>query len=191
MDLYQRLHERYGLSSEALHLLETTAERQLVGRKECVVREGERNPWLYFVEEGAVRTFVMREERCVILNFAFEGDPVTSSLGGTDDYRARVTIETLEASTLVRLRRSEMEQLFRQSVELANWGRCVAERFLNDYEEYFTNYSWRDKGEQYLRLLAQYPDLLQRVPLKDLASFLLVTPQTLSRIRAEVRWKLP
>lgn len=191
MNLFRRLHERYGLSPEALQLLEKAAERQRFGRKECIVREGERNPWLHFVEEGSVRAYVMREERCVILNFAFEGDPVTSSLGGADDERARVTIETLETTQLVRLRRSEMERLFSESVELANWGRHVAERILHLHEEYFTDYSWRDKGEQYLRLLSQYPDLLQRVPLKDLASYLLVTPQTLSRIRAEVHRKLP
>lgn len=191
MDFFRHLHEYYGLSAEAIDQLSAAAEHLCVGRKECLAREGERNPWLYFIEEGSVRTYVMREERCVILNFAFEGDPATSNLGLEAGDRALVTIETLEPSRLIRFPRARIEELFSQSAELANWGRRVSGRILRSHETYFVDYSWRDAGEQYLRLLSLNPALLQRVPLKDLASYLLVTPQTLSRIRAEVHRKLP
>ena len=42
-------------------------------------------------------------------------------------------------------------------------------------------------SRQYERLLREYPQLLQRIALKDLASYLMLTPQSLSRIRAELR----
>ena len=44
-----------------------------------------------------------------------------------------------------------------------------------------------DKSEQYKRVLREYPQLLQRIALKDLAAYLFVTPQSLSRIRAEIK----
>lgn len=191
MDYFERIRTEYGLSTEAVRALSAEAERVSVGRKECLVREGGRDTWLYFVERGSLRTYVMREERCVILNFAFEGDPATSALGASPDGISLCTVETLEPSVLLRIPRIRMEELFRHSAELADWGRRVAERMLRSHEEYFAEYSWREKGKQYYRLLAEYPELLRRVPLKDLASYLFVTPQTLSRIRAELRRKLP
>lgn len=191
MDFFERIRNDYGLSAEAVRILAAEAERIGSGRKECLVREGGRDTWLYFVEEGSLRTYVMREERCVILNFAFEGDPATSVLGTAPGGISRCTVETLKPSRLIRIPRARMEKLFHDSAELADWGRRVAERMLRSHEEYFADYSWREKGKQYFRLLAEYPELLQRVPLKDLASYLFVTPQTLSRIRAELKRKLP
>ena len=62
-----------------------------------------------------------------------------------------------------------------------------AEEQLRRHEEYFADFAWRDKSEQYKRMLREYPQLLQRIALKDLAAYLFVTPQSLSRIRAEIK----
>ena len=191
MDFFERIRNDYGLSAGAVRTLAAAAERIDAGRKTCLVREGERDAWLYFVEEGSLRTYVMREDRCVILNFAFEGDPATSVLGVAPSGLAFATVETLEPSRLVRIPRMRMDELFRSSAELADWGRRMSERMLRSHEEYFADYSWREKGKQYFRLLAEYPELLLRVARKDLAAYLFVTPQTLSRIRAAVKRKLP
>ena len=55
------------------------------------------------------------------------------------------------------------------------------------HEDYFADYAWRGKREQYGRMLREYPQLLQRIALKDLAAYLFLTPQSLSRIRAGVK----
>ena len=62
-----------------------------------------------------------------------------------------------------------------------------AEEQLRRHEEYFADFAWRDKSEQYKRVLREYPQLLQRIALKDLAAYLFLTPQSLSRIRAEIK----
>ena len=63
----------------------------------------------------------------------------------------------------------------------------LSDYFLGEYENYFINDSWSDAREQYETLLRTRPDLFQRVPLKHIASFLQITPQSLSRIRASVK----
>lgn len=191
MDFFERMRERYGLSAEAAQMLADGAQRLEFGRKECVVREGERDVWLYFVERGTVRSFVLREDRCILLDFAFEGDPATPLLGMDPSGLSRCTIETLEPSLLVRIPRKRLEELFGQVAELSDWGRRVVERVLRSHQIYFADYAWREKGDQYFRLLAEHPELLQRIALKDLAAYLFITPQTLSRIRARLRQKLP
>ena len=85
------------------------------------------------------------------------------------------------------LTREEIDRLFAADAELADWGRRMAEEQLRRHEEYFADFAWRDKSEQYKRVLREYPQLLQRIALKDLAAYLFLTPQSLSRIRAEIK----
>lgn len=100
---------------------------------------------------------------------------------------SRQTIETMEPTTLVRIPRARMDALFAGNVELADWGRRMAEEQLRRHEDYFADYAWRDKREQYGLMLRKYPQLMQRIALKDLAAYLFLTPQSLSRIRAGVK----
>lgn len=187
MDFARILHERYGLSDEGIGRLTEHATRTEHARKETVIEEGQRDPDLCFVAEGSVRTFVMREDKCVIFSFSFEGDPATSTLGMQPGGVSHQTIETMEPTTLVRIPRSHMDTLFAQNAELADWGRRMAEEQLRRHEDYFADYAWRDKREQYERMLREYPQLMQRIALKDLAAYLFLTPQSLSRIRAGVK----
>lgn len=185
MDFRERLIAEQGLSPHSADLLMQHAQRLTFAARQTVVCEGGRNPWAWFVEEGSVRTFVMREEKCVILQFAFEGEAIAAGFGS--ESRARCTVETLEQTAFVRFPREALERLFASEAELADWARRMVERMLRMHEEYFADYCWMDKSRQYERLLSEYPQLLQRVPLKDLAAWLFVTPQTLSRIRARIK----
>ena len=175
MEFTEILRGRYGLSERAAGVLMRHASQSVHARKEIIVEEGQRDQEIRFVTEGSARSYVMREDKCVILSFAFEGDPTGH------------TIETMEPTTLVRLPREEIDRLFAADAELADWGRRMAEEQLRRHEEYFADFAWRDKSEQYKRVLREYPQLLQRIALKDLAAYLFLTPQSLSRIRAGVK----
>lgn len=185
MKFTEILRERYHLSPQSIERLSAVAEQVDYDRRTLIVDEGQRHPYLYFVERGAVRCYVMREERAVMLSFAFEGDAASLAPPEHANGGSRCRIETLEPTRVVRFARPQLEELFAAHTELAEWGRRLVEQHLRIYEEYFADYAWMDKSEQYRYLLREYPQLLQRVPLKDLASYLYVTPQTLSRIRAE------
>ena len=187
MEFEKNLHERYGLSSAAVDTLLAHLETLRFGRRSTVLGEGDADRYAWFVEQGSVRSYVLREGKCVTTAFAFEGDAAVPILGPTPDGISRVTIETLEPSVLVRIPRRRLDGLFGVSPELAKWGRRVAERNLAQLERYFTDYFWADKGTQYRMLVAEYPELLRRVSLRELASYLHVTPQTLSRIRTSIR----
>lgn len=178
---------RYGLSERAAGVLMRHASQSVHARKEIIVEEGQRDQEIRFVTEGSARSYVMREDKCVILSFAFEGDPTSSTLGAWPGGISGHTIETMEPTTLVRLPREEIDRLFAADAELADWGRRMAEEQLRRHEEYFADFAWRDKSEQYKRVLREYPQLLQRIALKDLAAYLFLTPQSLSRIRAEIK----
>lgn len=127
MEFTEILRGRYGLSERAAGVLMRHASQSVHTRKEIIVEEGQRDQEIRFVTEGSARSYVMREDKCVILSFAFEGDPTSSTLGAWPGGISGHTIETMEPTTLVRLPREEIDRLFAADAELADWGRRMAE----------------------------------------------------------------
>lgn len=82
--------------------------------------------------------------------------------------------------------RTALNQLFASSIGLANLGlRLMDHQFLQQENWLISSRSPRAK-ERYLNLIKETPELLQYVPLKHIASYLWITPQSLSRIRAKI-----
>lgn len=77
MEFTEILRGRYGLSERAAGVLMRHASQSVHARKEIIVEEGQRDQEIRFVTEGSARSYVMREDKCVILSFAFEGDPTS------------------------------------------------------------------------------------------------------------------
>ena len=78
------------------------------------------------------------------------------------------------------------KKLFASSVDFANLGRKLFEREFLNVETWLINGGASQARERYLALLEDNPELLRHVPLKYIASYLYITPQSLSRIRAEL-----
>ena len=78
-------------------------------------------------------------------------------------------------------------QLFNEDIGIANWGRRFAEREFLQTEQRLIPFLCTTASERYARLLEESPDLLQRLPLEHLASWLGITPVSLSRIRAKMK----
>ncbi|RHO71456.1 Crp/Fnr family transcriptional regulator [Parabacteroides sp. AF48-14] len=173
----------YPLSDEAIRKLTDEMEEVFIPKGGFSVYEGDRDPYVWFVKDGLTRSFVERDMRDVTLWFASSGEIVNMS------YReiAAYNLEMVEDTVLLRIPARRLEELCEQTLELANWMRKLLDYYLREYENYFINDSWSDAREQYENLLRTRPDLFQRVPLKHIASFLQITPQSLSRIRSSVK----
>ena len=157
----------YPLSDESVLKLTERMEEVFAPKGSFPVYEGDRDPYVWFVKEGLARSFVER-------NMSYRET-------------AAYNLEMVEDTVLLRIPARRLEELCEQTLDLANWMRKLSDYYLREYENYFINDSWSDAREQYETLLRTRPDLFQRVPLKHIASFLQITPQSLSRIRASVK----
>ena len=173
----------YPLSDESVLKLTERMEEVFAPKVIFPVYEGDRDPYVWFVKEGLARSFVERDMRDVTLWFVSSGEIVNMSYRETAAYN----LEMVEDTVLLRIPARRLEELCEQTLDLANWMRKLSDYYLREYENYFINDSWSDAREQYETLLRTRPDLFQRVPLKHIASFLQITPQSLSRIRASVK----
>lgn len=178
------LHEKYGLSASESEQLLAQMERLTYRKGEHIVREGERNSSLYLVAQGIWRGHYLRDGVDISLWFASEGDTLFSSWSYVADRPSLTSIEAMSDSTVYRISKQKMETFFASSIVFANIGRIIFERQFLDMESWMVHGGATQAKQRYLALLEQNPELLQHVPLKHIASYLMITPQSLSRIRA-------
>ena len=150
--------------------------------------QGERNRRCGLVEEGAFRYLheTAEGDRHVV-GFAFAGEFVGDYISMRNDAPAWVSIEAMCDSRVLTLTGERLEKFYRTDAAHERLGRTVAEHMLAEiYERLLQSYVSTPQ-ERYESLLARCPGLLELVPLRELASFLGVRPETLSRIRRRVR----
>ena len=103
-----------------------------------------------------------------------------------DSHQNYENIHLLEDSILYRLEISALRELFETDIHIANWGRKLAEKELVKTEELFISRQFRTASQRYLELLKEQPEILQRVQLGYIASYLGITQVSLSRIRSDI-----
>lgn len=178
---------KYGLPvSEAEDLL-GRMEPVHYSKGTCLVREGECHSYFYIIAEGIWRGSYLNEDGDdITLWFASRGECLFAVWCYVADSPSLISIEAMNDSVLYRISKPDLEAYFRQSVEAASLGRRLFERQFLEMESWMIRSTAFRARERYLRLLEDNPDLLLYVPLKYIASYLWVTPQSLSRIRAEL-----
>lgn len=173
----------YPLSDEAVECLLEDMELLCFPKHTVISQEGKREPFVWFMKKGVARAYVEREGKDVTLWFASDGEMINFSYRGVAAYQ----IELVEDGELLRLPAGKWEELMEKSLELCNWGRKLLDYYVREYENYFINDSWSDARAQYEALMRSRPELFHKVPLKHIASYLQITPQSLSRIRSKLR----
>lgn len=186
-EVLERFCRKYNLATiDARRLLERMTPVSYA-RGSHLVREGECNSHFYIIASGIWRgSYVNAEGMDISLWFASAGEAVFSIWCYASGQKSLITIEAMSDSELYAISRTELENWFSSSMEAANFGRILFERQFLDLETWLINTTLPRAKERYLRLLEDNPELLLYVPLKHIASYLWITPQSLSRIRAEL-----
>lgn len=183
----EKFSRKYNLPMAACERFVGKMERHAYRKGECVVRQGERNTDFYIVSRGIWLGHYLDDGVDVSVWFAGEGEAVFSTWGYVAGEVSKITIEAMCDAELYGISKADLEAFFASSAEAANFGRRIFE------EQFLALENWLLGGgsilraeERYRTLLEESPELLQYVPLKHIASYLWITPQSLSRIRAKL-----
>lgn len=140
---------------------------------------------IYFISKGMARAYIDGEKGEMTFAFFNEGKSLLSLQSYVLDIPGYEYVELIEDCTLLRLHKQELEQLYEKDIHLANWGRRLADISFVDLEAQLISRQFKSTAERYADFINAFPDLLQRVKLKHIASYLGMTQVTLSRIRAK------
>lgn len=142
---------------------------------------------VYFIKKGIVRAYTDMDGNEITFWFGREGDTIVSMKSYVADRKGYENIELLEDCELYEVKKQALHDLFSKDIHIANWGRAFAEQELLKTEERFIGRQFKTSLERYTDLMNNNPDLLQRVQLGHIASYLGITQVSLSRIRAKFR----
>ncbi|HTJ12096.1 MAG TPA: Crp/Fnr family transcriptional regulator [Dinghuibacter sp.] len=176
-----------GLSPEASLLVQTAASRHVWGRGTYLLREGAPARHIHGIEQGAVRVRYLKDGKEINLRFLFEGAFATNLKSLRSGAAADCSLVAMERTTTLTLEGSALRILYDRSPEVERWGRSLLESLLIQEQGHADLFKLYTPEERYAWLKQHEPALIQRVPQTQLASYLGVSRESLSRIRARLR----
>ncbi|WP_286591486.1 Crp/Fnr family transcriptional regulator [Sphingobacterium sp. N143] len=158
-------------------------KRLEVPAKTILLQEGEMSRTMYFIEKGCLRTWINNDGMDITTQFFFEGDSVSSIESFMTNQASLYSIESLEPCILQTLSQKDFQHALADLPEVKEeMQKHLFRRFLNSQKTFYS-YLKNNPRKRYEELVAAYPHIIQRVPQHYIASYLGITPVSLSRIR--------
>ena len=138
---------------------------------------------MYIILKGITRVFYYKEDKDITCHFAAEQETITTIDSFIQRKKSKYNIEALEDLEVLKISHTDLENLFESSPKYERFGRLFLQQIYIDLVERIDDLQLKTAQERYETLLEKKPFLFQRVAAKHIASFLSITPETLSRIR--------
>lgn len=172
--------------SEALQkdLIQTLAIES-IPKKTYLLKEGEVFQKMYFIEKGMARAFYFDEGKEHTSWFMKEGDFIISVNSFYKQVPSQENIEVLEDSIMASITYHQLQELYQKHLEFNIISRVLTEHYYSLSEERLFAMRQSSAKHRFDFFINHYPELAKRISLKQMASFLRMTPETISRLRAE------
>ncbi len=158
-----------------------------VPRGYTLIQYGEIVKEWYFLESGCVRFYYIKQNGEEATGFFFtENMFFTSFESFLSGKPGNQVFETLEPCSLLVMRREKMDELYKRIPVMETFVRKLLEERFIQAQQVVASYILLNPEERYLRMLQSNPAILNRVPQRTLASYLGITPVSLSRIRKRI-----
>lgn len=186
MELETIINNIHALPKESFAMLAAEGEEVTIDKNIEFIRSGHVEPYIYLIKSGIVRGYVCSDAKEITFWIGREGEVALSLESYINLKPGYESIVTIEPSVLFRISSASLHALYEKDVHLSNWGRKFAEREILRAEKCLIPQLFTTGKFRYLELLKTDPELLNRIPLEYLASYLGLTPVSLSRIRASI-----
>jgi len=151
-----------------------------------LLREGQASIETYFVLEGCIREFVESEGEERTTNFFTEDQWVISLSNFNPQNPSSHNLICIEDCTLAVGNEKEAQKMFEQFPRFETISRVIMEDYFAEQKKLLTSFLTASPEQRYVKLLESRPGLFQRVPQYQLASYIGVKPESLSRIRKRI-----
>jgi CRP-like cAMP-binding protein len=151
-----------------------------------LLKEGQVSSHLYYNLKGCVREYYLKDGEEKTISFYTEGDDVLSTRSFVLQVPSKHYLECIEDTTVTVMSYKNDMEFKKRFPRLATICYTNTEEQLGVYQDITAEYMVSTPEERYLKLVETRPDLLNRVPQYQLASYIGVTPESLSRIRNRI-----
>jgi CRP-like cAMP-binding protein len=171
------------LSKEEIEAIAETMNIMDYKKGTVLLKEGQISTEVYFVLEGCVRQYYLIDGGEKTNNFFTEEQWVISMNSFGQNLPSTHYLDCCMDSALVVGNREKEESLYKRFPKFETISRKVMEKVFAEQQEIMSSYTTDNPEQRYLKLLKSRPDLFQKIPQYQIASYVGVQPESLSRIR--------
>ena len=172
----------YNLDDQIIEQLLEFSESVKLKKGTKIIKEGERHNFMYLIISGCVKSYYFNDDKEICIWFAFENEIATTIKTFYGEI-SNETIVTLEDSQLIKINTKILRNLENKEITISHLITNIAVQHALFLEKSMYLRSLRSK-DRYITFVDKNPSYLSRLSLTDVASFLGITKETLSRIRS-------
>lgn len=165
--------------------LRNALKEKPVEKNELILKAGQVSQCIYFIEKGLLRAYYFKRHLEVSAWFMKEGDVVVSVSSFFFQTPSKESIHALEDGFLYYLTYEDLEEIYKKFPEFNLVGRVITQKYYALSEDRMAALRMLRAQERYDYVCQNFPELVQRVPLKYLASYLGISEITLKRLRSK------
>jgi len=182
--LFARKYSEKGeLSSQSMDVLTNLLLPMKLLRGTVLVHEGEVCKYIYYIERGLVRQSYVKKGRSLTEHIGYEGSIIMCIESLFNHEPSRLTVEALEPCKIYALPYDDMILVAHSSFEFCNLLMSIYKESLILSQQKADALRFSSARERYEQTLSLHPEIIRRTPLHIVASYLQMTPETLSRVR--------
>lgn len=178
--------EQFGdLPTDLVIAIEQVLQKMEFPKKHILLKKGKVCSHLYFIEKGLARNFFEEEDKELTNDIVLEGELLVSFSSFISRTASLETIELLEDSVLYAIQYDDLQTLYNTFPIMERIGRMIAEHHYNSLAMKSYRLKFSNSSERYQYLFENKIEIVKRVPIGIIASYLGMSIETLSRIRSK------
>lgn len=186
-DIARELARKYStMTHDELDILEDVLVPMKFAKGQLILREGEISKYLYYIDKGLVRQFYFKNGKEVTEHMAVEGSIVMCIESLFKEEPTRLQAEAIEPVHIYALPKKRLEEVALHNVNIQLLYRKILEESLIFSQIHADLVRFETAKDRYQRMCKMSPQITLRAPLVYIASYLQMTPETLSRVRSSV-----
>lgn len=171
-----------------INLFREKGELRVVKKRDYFLRQNESSRFIAWVRSGVFQYACVGEDgrKCVV-GYCFENEFVCDYASLIRNAPAGVDIQAMTDAEIYLLPYDIVERFWERDMDRQRLGRKIVETMFSEVYQRLLGFYCETPQQRYAKLMQRCPNLKEIVPLKDIASFLGVTPETVSHIRRKLR----
>lgn len=186
-NLFEILSQFFPLSLELKSIISDKMRYEVLNKNQIILSPGEINRRIYFITHGLMRAYYMKDGIDVTTWIKGDGEFVVSVASFYPQVPSVETLEVLEETQVFYIYRDELFTLYREHLEFSYIGLNLTIPVLVEWDEWLHVLRMTTAEERFEWFMKRKAHLLERIPAKIIASYLSMSPETLSRVRAKYR----
>lgn len=174
------------MSENDWNIFSSKLTRRAFPKKSIILPQGKKENYLSFIEKGIIRMCIPKETDDLTFSFEFEGNFTSAYSSFLTQEPSEYQIEAITETILWSISYADLQEIYAQTAIGNTLGRYASEGLYIKKTKRELSLLNQSAEDRYLSLFTEEPRLLQQIPLKYIASYIGITPQALSRIRARI-----